>query len=263
MNTERLTSEALRRRKGQQGAICALTAYDYPSARLLDEAGVDLILVGDSVGMVVLGQPDTTGVTLADIAHHTRAVARGVQRALITADLPIGTYRNPQQAVRNARRLIGCGAQAVKLEGGEDRREQIQAIARAGIPIVGHIGMLPQRVHEEGGYRIKGKTDTERKFLLNEARAVAAAGAFAVVLELVAPGVADEITRSVVIPTIGIGSGPACDGQILVLHDLIGFFPWFKPKHVQAQGDVAGEIRQAVTNYLTRVRTGESTPRQS
>ena len=254
MSTKRLTSEMLRERKGQHGVICALTAYDYPSARLLDEAGVDLILVGDSVGMVVLGQPDTTGVTLADIAHHTRAVARGAQRALITADLPIGTYGTPEEAVRNAQYLIGCGAQAVKLEGGEDRREQIRAIALAGIPIVGHIGMLPQRIREEGGYRIKGKTDAEREFLLAGARSVAAAGACAVVLELVLPAVGEEITRLVAIPTIGIGSGAGCDGQILVLHDLIGFFPWFKPKHVQAQGDVAGEIRRAVANYLEQVR---------
>jgi 3-methyl-2-oxobutanoate hydroxymethyltransferase len=258
MNTERITSQVLRARKGRGETICALTAYDYPSARLLDEAGVDLILVGDSLGMVVLGLPDTTGVTLADIAHHTRAVARGAQRALITADLPIGTYETPEEAVRNAQTLVRCGAQAVKLEGGDDRREQIEAIADAGIPIIGHIGMLPQRVREEGGYRIKGKTGAERTFLLAEAHAVAAAGAFAVVLELVVPGVAEEIRRSVAIPTIGIGSGPDCDGQILVLHDLIGFFPWFTPKHVHPQGDVAGEIRNAVAHYLEGVRTGKN-----
>jgi 3-methyl-2-oxobutanoate hydroxymethyltransferase len=233
----------------------ALTAYDYPTARILDEAGIDLLLVGDSLGMTVLGYPDTTHVQLEEVIHHTRAVARGTSAALLVADLPIHSYDDADQAVASSKRLIDAGAHAVKLEGGQACSAQILAITAAGIPFVGHIGMLPQHVREEGGYRIKGRTAEQQKFLLDDARAVEESGGFAVVLELIDPVAAAEITRAVSIPTIGIGSGAGCDGQILVFHDLVGYFPWFRPKHVKAEGDVAGEIRKAARAYIERTRT--------
>ena len=248
----RITPDMVRKAKGQ--GITALTAYDYPTARLLDEAGIEILLVGDSMGMVVLGLQDTTGVTLEDIVHHLRPVSRGVQRALLVADLPIDTYRSPEEAVANAKMLISAGAHAVKLEGGTTRVEQIKAIAGAGVPVMGHIGMLPQRVREEGGYKIKGKTPAESLQLVEDAKAVENAGAFAVVLELVAPKVADEITRSTQIPTIGIGSGKHCDGQILVFHDLVGYSPWFIPKHVHPEAMVGEAISKAAAAYIARVK---------
>ena len=236
--------------------ITALTAYDYPTARLLDESGVDVILVGDSVGMVVLGYQDTTNVTLAEMLHHTRAVARGVKQALLVADMPIRTYETPDQAVETARKLIDAGAQAVKLEGGVNRAAQIEAITQTGIPFMAHIGMLPQTVREEGGYRIKGRTQLEIGALLADARAVENAGAFSVVLEIVLAEVAKQITNAIDIPTIGIGSGEQCDGQILVTHDLIGLFPWFTPKFVSPEARVAEEIRRAARAFIERTRSG-------
>ena len=234
--------------------IAMLTAYDYPTARLLDEAGVDVLLIGDSVGMVVLGYPDTTLVTMDEMVHHTRAVARGATRALILADLPYRSYETPEQAVVNARRLIEAGAQAVKLEGGTARVPQIRALVAAGIPAMAHIGMMPQNVRIEGGYRIKGKTPEQADALIADAAAVQEAGAFGILLELVVPEVARRITGSVHIPTIGIGAGAACDGQVLVVHDLIGLFPWFTPKFATPRAHVAEEIRRAVAGYLAATR---------
>ncbi|MEY2551771.1 MAG: 3-methyl-2-oxobutanoate hydroxymethyltransferase, partial [Verrucomicrobiota bacterium] len=199
------------KRRGEK--ITALTAYDYPTARLLDESGIDIILVGDSLGMVVLGYEDTTEVTLADMVHHTRAAARGVKRALLVGDLPIHSYDDAAQAVASARALRDAGAQAVKLEGGASHVAQIEAIINDGIPVMGHIGMLPQSVREEGGYKVKGRTPAEAEALLRDALAVEKAGAFSVVLEIVAPETARQITQALQIPTIGIGSGLACDGQ--------------------------------------------------
>jgi 3-methyl-2-oxobutanoate hydroxymethyltransferase len=244
----------LREMKQRGERITALTAYDYPTARLLDESGVDIILVGDSLGMVVLGYEDTTQVTMQEMVHHTRAVSRGVQRALVVADLPIHTYDTPADAVANARQLIGAGAKAVKLEGGASHAQQIEGILSAGIPLMAHIGMLPQSVREEGGYKLKGRTPAEAEVLLRDAAAVEAAGAFAVVLEIVAAETAREITVAVQIPTIGIGSGEQCDGQILVTHDLIGLFPWFVPKFVKPEADVAAEMRKAFEAYVARTR---------
>ena len=248
----RVTPDIVRKAKGH--GITALTAYDFPTARLLDEAGIDVLLVGDSMGMVVLGLPDTTGVQLEDIVHHLRAASRGVQRALLVADLPIDTYRTPEEAVANAQKLVSAGAHAVKLEGGTARMQQIRAIAGANIPVMGHIGMLPQRVREEGGYKIKGKTPAESHLLMEDAKAVEDSGAFAVVLELVTPKVADEITRSIRIPTIGIGSGKDCDGQILVFHDLVGYSPWFIPKHVHPEATVGEAISKAAAAYIAKVK---------
>ena len=235
--------------------ITALTAYDYPTARLLDESGIDIILVGDSVGMVVLGYQDTTDVTLDEMLHHTRAAARGVKQALLVADMPIGTYETPEQAEAAARKFIAAGAQAVKLEGGVNRVAQIEAITNAGIPFMAHIGMLPQTVREQGGYKIKGRTQSEAEALLVDARAVEQAGAFSVVLEIVVADVAKQITNAIEIPTIGIGSGEHCDGQILVTHDLIGLFPWFTPKFVSPEARVAEEIRRAARAFIERTRS--------
>ena len=242
------------KRRGEK--ITALTAYDYPTARLLDESGTDIILVGDSVGMVVLGYEDTTRVTLPEMLHHTGAVARGVRHALLVADMPIHTYDTPEQALTTARQLVGAGAQAVKLEGGFNRTPQIEAIRREGIPFMAHIGMLPQSVREEGGYKLKGRTQAEAEALLADARAVERAGAFSVVLEIVLAEIAKQITRAIEIPTIGIGSGEHCDGQILVTHDLIGLFPWFTPKFVSPQARVADEIRRAAAAFIEQTRSG-------
>jgi 3-methyl-2-oxobutanoate hydroxymethyltransferase len=243
-----------RKRRGER--ITALTAYDYPTARLLDESGIDVILVGDSLGMVVLGYEDTTEVTLAEMVHHTRAAARGVKRALLIGDLPIHTYEDPAQAVASARALVEAGAQAVKLEGGASHVPQIEAIIAAGIPVMGHIGMLPQSVREEGGYKVKGRTQAEAETLLRDAVAVENAGVFAVVLEIVAKETACQITNALAIPTIGIGSGSHCDGQILVTHDLIGLFPWFTPKFVSPEARVADEIRRAAQAFIARTKSG-------
>lgn len=242
--------------KARGEKITALTAYDYPTARLLDESGIDIILVGDSVGMVVLGYPDTTQVTLAEMVHHTRAAARGVKRATLVADLPIKTYDNAEQAVASARELVAAGAPSVKLEGGASHAKRIEAVVQAGIPVMAHIGMLPQSVREEGGYRVKGRSQSELEQLIQDAHAVEKAGAFAVVLEIVAPDAARQLTEAIGIPTIGIGSGDHCDGQILVTHDLIGLFPWFTPKFVSPEASVAAEIRQAATAFIERTRTG-------
>lgn len=250
----KITPDSILKGKGASKRIVALTAYDYPTARLLDEAGVDLLLVGDSLGMTILGYPDTTQVRIEDIIHHTKAVARGAKDALIAADLPIHTYDDAPSAVSNAARLIAAGANAVKLEGGQACFQQISAITAEGMPLIGHIGMLPQQVHEEGGYHIKGKTALEREFLLAEASAVESAGAFAVVLELVHAPVAKEITNVLKIPTIGIGSGQDCDGEIQVFHDLVGYFPWFKPKHIRPTADMAAEVKKGVAAYIDRVR---------
>lgn len=246
-----------RQMKQRGEKITALTAYDYPTARLLDETGIDIILVGDSLGMVVLGYRDTTSVTLEEMLHHTRAAARGVKQALLVADMPIHTYDTPEQAVATARKFIVAGAQAVKLEGGANRVAEIEAITQTGIPFVAHIGMLPQSVRQEGGYKIKGRIQSEADALLADARAVEKAGAFSVVLEIVLAEVAKQITKAIGIPTIGIGSGEHCDGQILVTHDLIGLFPWFTPKFVSPEARVGEEIRRAARAFIERTKSSD------
>lgn len=236
--------------------LATLTAADYPTARLLDEAGLDLILVGDSLGMVELGHPDTTEVTMEEMIHHLRAVRRAVSRTPLAADLPYGSYDTPAQAVESARRLVEAGAEAVKLEGGLTHLAQVRAILEAGIPLIGHIGMLPQSVRVEGGYRKKGRTPEQAKRLHRDAAALDGAGVAAIVIEDVVAAVAAAISREVFCPTIGIGSGGGCDGQILVTHDLIGAFPWFTPPFARPRADVAGEIRRAVASYVEEVRAG-------
>ena len=249
MAAAKITPAELRAMKSRGERIPSLTAYDYPLTRLLDEAGIPLILVGDSLGMVVLGYPDTTHVTMAEMEHHVRAAARAKPRALLAADLPYHSYENPSSALENSQRLIAAGAEAVKAEGGRSILEQVRAIVGAGIPFLGHLGMLPQSVLDEGGYHIKGKHDAERAALLADARALEAAGAFAIVLELVTPPVAKEISKSIAIPTIGIGSGPDCDGQILVTPDLVGGFPWFTPKFVKPRIHTGDQIRTVVADW--------------
>lgn len=227
-----------------------MTAYDFPMARLLDEAGIPLILVGDTLGMVVLGYPDTTHVTMDEMLHHTRAVARARPRALVGADLPYHSYETPEQAVANSTRLVQAGAEYVKAEGGRDILPQVRAIIGAGIPFLGHIGMLPQHVLEEGGkYRIKGRDDASHTKMLDDAAALADAGAFAVVLEIITPPVAREITERFPFVTIGIGSGPDCDGQILVTPDLVGAYPWFTPKFVKPKMNAAEQMRAAIAEW--------------
>ena len=247
-------TEQLRQRKARGEKLAVLTAYDYPTARLLDEAGVDLILVGDSLGMVVLGLPDTTGVTMNMMLHHAAAVRRAVKRAPVIVDLPMHSYDNPDTALHNAERLMAAGADAVKLEGGVAMIGSVRAITRAGIPYVGHIGMLPQSVKVEGGYKKKGRTEDGASALLEDARALEAEGAAAIVLESIVPEVAERITAAVKIPTIGIGAGSGCDAQVLVTHDLIGLFPWFKPPFAKSEANLAQEITRAARAFIAEVK---------
>ena len=252
--TEKITPETIRTAKARGERIAALTAYDYPTARLLDEAGVPLILVGDSVGMVVLGYPDTTQVTLAEMRHHVAAVARAKTRSLVVADLPYHTYQTAGNAVANAHILIEAGAEAIKLEGGAAVVPEILALREEGISVMGHIGMLPQHVKEEGGYKIKGRSEVEKERLLADALAVQEAGAFALVMELVEEETSRKITARLDIPTIGIGSGSHCYGQIMVTHDLVGSFPWFRPKFAVAKADVASVIRETAKGFVRQVK---------
>lgn len=250
----RKNPDFLRQAKAEGRKISSLTAYDYPTARLLDECGLDFLLVGDSLGMVVLGYPDTTSVTMDHMAHHTAAVARAAQQTWVVADMPFESYAQSANAVANAKRLAEAGADAVKLEGGMECLPIIRDVQAAGVPVVGHLGMLPQRVREEGGYRIKGKSDSEADALVASAKALDAAGVSAIVLELVHRPLAEEISRVVGVPTIGIGSGTGCDGQILVLHDVVGLFPWFRPKFAEQRADVAAEIQRAAREFVAGVR---------
>jgi 3-methyl-2-oxobutanoate hydroxymethyltransferase len=249
MTANKITAERIREMKSRGEKVAALTAYDFPMARLLDQAGIPLILVGDSLGMVVLGYPDTTQVTMAEMEHHVRAVARAKPRALLVADLPYRSYETVENALANARRLMAAGAEAVKAEGGREILPQVKTIIGSGIPFLGHVGMLPQHVREEGGYHVKGKNEPEHRGLLADAEALSDAGAFAIVLELVTAGVAKELTQRVSIPTIGIGAGPDCDGQILVTSDLLGMLPWYDLKHVKPKLNAAQQMKAVVAEW--------------
>ena len=239
--------------------ITCLTAYDYPTARLLDEAGVDVLLVGDSLGMVVLGYESTLPVTLEEMLHHTRIVRRGTRRALLVADMPYGSYHDdPAQAVRNAVRFVKeAGAEAVKVEGGVRRMEAISRLVDAEIPVMGHIGLTPQSVNVFGGFRVQGKTEEAGEQLMRDARAVESAGAFSVVLESIPRELAAQITAELRIPTIGIGAGPDCDGQILVIHDLLGLSFGHKPKFARRYANVGDIISHAVAEYCRDVQHGQ------
>jgi len=235
--------------------VSAITAYDYPSARLCDEAGIQLVLVGDSLGMVVAGCEDTTSVTLEHMVYHTEMARRGIEKAILLSDLPIHSYDDPEATLRSSRRLLDAGAEAVKLEGGLRQIPKIEALRAEGIEVCGHIGMLPQRIKEEGGYRKKGKESREAEALLEAALALEAAGCFALVLESMVAEVAAGITEALAIPTLGVGAGPHCSGQIRVFHDVVGGFPWFVPPFARVYGDVAETIAASVETYRTEVES--------
>jgi 3-methyl-2-oxobutanoate hydroxymethyltransferase len=239
--------------------IVALTAYDTATARLVEAAGVDLVLVGDSLGMTILGHRTTVPVTLSDILHHTAAVVRGVKRAMVVADMPFMTYQvSPEQALSNAARCLQeAGADAVKLEGGSGMAPTIARLVQAGVPVMAHIGLMPQSVLTEGGYRVRGRGESEAAALLADAEAVQQAGAFALVLECVTATVAERITAALQIPTIGIGAGAGCSGQIQVVHDLLGLSGEKVPRHAKTYVNLAQQIRAAVETYAAEVRHGQ------
>jgi len=253
----KVTVRTIRDMKAEHVRIVSVTAYDYPTARLADEAGVDLILVGDSVGMVVLGYESTIPVTLSEMAHHLKAVVRAQPRALVVADLPFLSFQtSPEDAVRNSGRLMKRGAEAVKLEGGRRMLPQIDAILAADIPVLGHLGLTPQSVHQFGGYRVQGRGREAADALLEDALALERAGCFSIVLEGVPLELGREITEALRIPTIGIGAGVHCDGQVLVLHDLIGM-SFSKPaRFVRRYAEVGDTIRSAVAAFREDVRAG-------
>jgi 3-methyl-2-oxobutanoate hydroxymethyltransferase len=263
-NGGKITVPQIQQRKFSQNSsgqnssqrIACLTAYDYPTARLVDEAGVDVILVGDSLGMVVLGYESTLPVTIEEMLHHTRAVRRGAKRALVVSDMPYGSYHTDlSESLRNAMRFIkDAGAEAVKVEGGERRLELIARLTEAEIPVMAHIGLTPQSVNALGGYHVQGKTANSAEQLLRDARAVEAAGAFAIVLEAMPRELAAQITREVRVPTIGIGAGPDCDGQILVLTDMLGLTFGSTPKFSRQYAGLGEVISGAVRQYCDDVR---------
>ena len=254
----RITIGEVKQMKEKGEKIPMLTAYDYSTAKLVDEAGVPMILVGDSLGMVVLGYESTIPVTMDEMIHHTKAVVRGTQRALVVGDMPFMTYHTAvEDALRNAARFIQeAGAQAVKLEGGEIVAARVERIVECGIPVQGHIGLTPQSVHQLGGFKVVGKTPEVAVRLLNDAKALEQAGAFSIVLEAVPAPLSKLITQRVGVPTIGIGAGPGCDGQVQVVSDLLGLFTDFVPKHAKQYAKLADIITAAVGDYVSEVQAG-------
>jgi 3-methyl-2-oxobutanoate hydroxymethyltransferase len=254
----KITAATLRARKGTADKTVLVTAYDVVFARLADEAGVDAVLVGDSLGMVVQGERSTVGVTLDEVVYHSRIVSRGVSRAHLIADLPFMSYQaSVEDGMRAAGRLIKEGhAEAVKLEGGEEVAELTRRLVRAGVPVVGHVGLTPQSIHQIGGFKVQGRTDAQRARILADARAVAEAGAYAVVLEAVPHALAAEITRAIPALTIGIGAGADCDGQVMVMHDLLGLQPSWKPRFVRRYAELGKAAGEAFSAYAADVRAG-------
>lgn len=253
----KMTVPEVRGMKEKGEKIVCLTAYDYCFARILDEAGIDLLLVGDSLGSVVQGHGSTLPVTVDDVIYHTRAVIRGRRRALVVSDMPFMTFQlGVDEAKRNAGRLVQeGGAESVKLEGGVTQAATIEALVKMGVPVMGHVGLTPQSVHQFGGYRIQGRGEADARAILDDAMAVEQAGAFAVVLEGIPVQLAKEITQRLSIPTIGIGAGMHCDGQILVVHDMLGLFDDFTPKFVKQYANLKDTIGGAVQSYMDEVRT--------
>ncbi|HIE17003.1 MAG TPA: 3-methyl-2-oxobutanoate hydroxymethyltransferase [Dehalococcoidia bacterium] len=262
----RVTINEIKEMKAKKEKIVMLTAYDYSTAKLVDEAGIPLILVGDSLGMVMLGYESTIPVTMDEMIHHTKAVVRGAKRALVVGDMPFMTYHTiVSDALRNAARFIQeGGAQAVKLEGGVTVAETVKRIVDCGIPVMGHIGLTPQSIHQLGGYKVQGKTPEVAERLLRDAQALEQAGAFSVVLELVPAPLSRLITQKLRIPTIGIGAGADCDGQVQVVSDLLGLFSDFVPKHAKQYARLAGAIKTALADYVAEVKAGKfPTPEHS
>ena len=258
-SSEKITIPKIEEKKRKGEKITMLTAYDYPMARIIDQAGVDIILVGDSLANVILGYPNTLPVTMEEMLHHTRAVARGCQRALLVADMPYLSYHiDIKETIRNAGRFIKeGGAEAVKVEGGKKRAEVISRILDLEIPVMGHIGLTPQSIHQMGGYRVQGSTLDKSLTLVEEARLLEKTGVFSIVLEGIPEELARIITREVSIPTIGIGAGRFCDGQVLVVHDMLGFFEEFQPKFVRRYANLHQEIGNAVRQFFSDVREGK------
>jgi 3-methyl-2-oxobutanoate hydroxymethyltransferase len=254
----RITINDLKAMKQRGEKIPMLTAYDYPSARALDEAGVPIILVGDSLAMVVLGYDSTLAVTMEDMIHHTKAVVRGSRRAHVVFDMPFMSYQaSAEEAVRNAgRALHETGANSVKLEGGRVMAETVRRLVEVGIPVMGHIGLTPQSINQLGGFKVQGKTPAAAVKLLNDARALEEAGAYAVVLETIPAPLAQLVTEKLSIPTIGIGAGPHCDGQVQVFHDFLGLYPDFVPKHAKQYARLGDAIQSAACKYVAEVREG-------
>lgn len=254
----RLTIKDIRGKKKSREKITALTCYDYLFARLLDDAGLDILLVGDSLGMVFLGYESTVPVTMRDMLHHTRAVCRGVKKALVTADMPFGSYDSPAQAVRNAKRFLKeAGADAVKVEGGTRIKKQIEALIAAGIPVMGHLGLTPQSASQLGGYRVQGRETREAAAILKDAVLLDKLGVFSMVLECVPSALAAKITKAVKCPTIGIGAGAKTDGQVLVTHDMLGFEGKVSPKFVRHYAQLGREVRKAAEHYRDDVEKGK------
>lgn len=255
---KKITTHTIRKMKKNNEKISMLTAYDYPTAKIMDEKNVDMLLVGDSLGMVILGYEDTTKVTVDDIVHHTRAVARAAKRAMVVADMPFLSYHlGIETSVRNAGRLMQEGnAGAVKLEGGSEVIDSVKAIVNAGIPVVGHLGLTPQSINTMGGYFIQGKKVDEAEKMLEEAKLLQEAGAFSLVLECVPAELAEYVSNKIDIPVIGIGSGNKCDGQVLVFHDFTGYNTGFIPKFVKKYGNVGEEIGSCVSEYIDEVKDG-------
>jgi 3-methyl-2-oxobutanoate hydroxymethyltransferase len=254
----RVTINQIKEMKQKGDKIAMLTAYDYTTAKIVDEVGIPLILVGDSLGMVVLGYETTIPVTMEEMLHHTRAVARGVKRAMVIGDMPFMTYHiNTEDAIRNAARFIQeGGAQAVKLEGGLTVAEKVRSIVSCGIPVMGHIGLTPQSIYQLGGFKAQGKTLAAAKGLIKDAQALEESGAFAVVLETVPAQLAKVISQKVAIPTIGIGAGIGCDGQVQIINDILGSFTDFVPKHAKQYAKLADIMSNAITEYYNEVKTG-------
>ena len=253
-----MTIPDFRKRKAEGRKIVVVTAYDALFTRIAEEAGLEVLLVGDSLGVVVQGKKDTLSVTMEDMLYHTRLVAGAAQHALVIADMPFLSYQvSVEEAVRNAGRFLQDGAAAVKLEGGAAVVDRVEAMTRFGIPVMGHLGMTPQSVHQYGGYKVQGKAADQAEVLLSDARALEAAGAFAIVLEAVPAKLAKTITQTLAIPTIGIGAGPACDGQVLVLYDLLGLFDQFAPKFVKPYAHLKADALQALRRYREEVEQGK------
>jgi 3-methyl-2-oxobutanoate hydroxymethyltransferase len=257
--TDKVTIPQLSLWKREGRKIVSLTAYDYPFARLLDQAGIDLIIVGDTLGVVVQGLESTLPVTLDEMLYHTRMVSRAVRRALVVGDMPFLSYQpGLEETIRNAGRFLKeAGAAAVKIEGGAAVADRIEALSRLDIPVMAHLGLTPQSVHRMGGYKVQGREPAGAKRLLEDAKRVESAGAFALVLEGMPAGLAKKITRAVAIPTIGIGAGPHCDGQVLVLHDLLGLFERFRPKFVRRYADLTAASLEALRRYREDVQGGK------